>query len=418
MHEIMQFQTSISTAENVPDSLAIDLPVSPPQPFVGPQAAADPNEIVQGTRLLQQIALMPEADVAAFVSANPEAISGLIAHPPAPQDVSLWWNSMQLDSRNALRAASPQLVGNIDGIPFAVRDIANRTLLDSTMASLQSTINGEVGRTVVENAKYQLAMLTSIADALSEKSLGATRTLMTLDVTGQGRAAIIIGDLRNADYVTYMVPGMFFTIEGQMVYWTDAASRMRDEQIAWLTRFGDADSTVAAVAWIGYHTPNLTNIGSMDNAYEAEDSLASTIKGLQTLRATDAPYICVVAHSYGSTAALMALTDYDFEVDSLVVVGSPGSPAQAASDLHVRAGQVYVGEADFDLVTNSAFFGSDPGAPSYGATPFGTNGGTDAITGDSLIRSFGHIEYFSPGTESLRNIALIGIGKGAYVSHE
>ena len=60
-----------------------------------------------------------------------------------------------------------------------------------------------------------------------------------------------------------------------------------------------------------------------------------------------------------------------------------------------------------------AFFGSEPGAPDYGATVFGTAGGVDPITGETLLRSFGHIEYFSPNTESLRNLALITIGHGA-----
>jgi len=34
------------------------------------------------------------------------------------------------------------------------------------------------------------------------------------------------------------------------------------------------------------------------------------------------------------------------------------------------------------------------------------------LTGQTMLRSFFHIEYFSPATESLRNLALIGIGHG------
>ena len=112
----------------------------------------------------------------------------------------------------------------------------------------------------------------------------------------------------------------------------------------------------------------------------------------------------------------MALTEYDFQVDALAMVGSPGSPAKSASELHVRDGNVYVGEAAWDPIPNSSYFGSDPGAKSYGAKPMGVGGGTDSITRQVLAASLGHNEYFSPGTESMRNFALIAIGQGKYVS--
>jgi len=459
VHEIARYATSISPQENVPASLSLttitlaaprgtgfdrvgsdravsdlvgsELPGLPPQPFIGPVvpesggattlgtastgrdgAIGSPAEVVKGTQLLGQIALLPVGQIDQFVRDNPEAIASLIGNPPLSQDVALWWGSMGLDARNALRVATPQLVGNLDGIPYQVRDLANRSVLTSTMRGLDYTIRTELGRTAVEKAKLQLSMLKSISNALGDASGNTNRTLMSLDVTGQGRAAIIVGDLATADYITYMVPGMFFTIEGQMVYWTDAAARLRDEQQSWLAHYGDTTSTVATVAWIGYHTPNLTNVGSLENAEEGRDSLARSIEGLQTLRSASEPYVTIVGHSYGSTAALMALTEYDFEVDALAVVGSPGSAAQSVRQLHVKNGNVFVGKAQWDPVPNSAFFGSEPGSASYGATTFGTDGGTDPLTGQTMLRSFFHIEYFSPATESLRNLALIGIGHG------
>jgi pimeloyl-ACP methyl ester carboxylesterase len=134
------------------------------------------------------------------------------------------------------------------------------------------------------------------------------------------------------------------------------------------------------------------------------------------MRKGNEPYVSLLAHSYGSTAALMALTEYDFHVDALALVGSPGSAAQSVDELHVRHGNVYVGEADWDPVPNSSFFGSDPGAASYGARPMGVRGTIDVITHERLLGSTGHNEYFSPGTESMRNMALIGIDKGEFVS--
>jgi hypothetical protein len=83
----------------------------------------------------------------------------------------------------------------------------------------------------------------------------------------------------------------------------------------------------------------------------------------------------------------------------------------------VRNGNVYVGEAAWDPVPNSAWFGSDPGSPSYGAMRMSVGGGVDAITKELLAPSFGHNEYFGPGTESMRNMALIGIGHGELVTN-
>jgi hypothetical protein len=422
----------VAEAVDVPESssysssVQIVLPDAPPLPYVGPQPGADPSELVQGTRLLQQLSLLSATGIGDYVQAHPEAVAGLLANPPAALDVTTWWKALDLQQRTALRSGTPQLVGNLDGVPFSARDLANRSVLSSTMKELEATIEGgTAGRTVIENSKQQLKMLKSIATALGTDESQPRRTLMTLDVAGQGRAAIILGDLRTADYVSYLVPGMFFTIENQMGDWVDAAARLYEEQLSWLELFSaqgpDAapapqDKTVATVAWIGYHTPNLTNVGGIDNAWEGRDALAGAIQGLKSIRSGDEPYVTVIAHSYGSTAALMALSEYDFEIDALAMVGSPGSSAKSVDELNVRGGNVYVGEAAWDPIPNSSYFGSDPGAESYGAKPMGVGGGLDIITHEVLLASTGHNEYFGAGTESMRNFALIGIGKGQFVT--
>lgn len=396
-------------------------------PFVGPQPVVSPDELVTGGRLLQQLSLASAPTLSEFFRTNPQAIEDMIARPPAAREVGVWWQGLDTARRDLLRSTAPRLVGNLDGIPVAVRDLANRDLLSQQIASLTATVEGaEVGRTAVDTARRQLTMLAAVDRALDGDSsvsrvaqpVGsrAVRTLLELDVSGQGRAAIVIGDLRTADYVTFLVPGMFFTIENQMVDWADAASRLRDAELDWLSRFHEKDATVATVAWIGYHTPNLTNVGGIENAYEGRDALAAVIQGVNDIRHGSQPYISIVAHSYGSTAALMALTEYSFSVDALVVVGSPGSPAKSVDDLNVRDGNVFVGEAAWDPIPNSSYFGSDPGSERYGAKVLGVAGGEDPITGESLSGSVGHNEYFSEGSESMRNFALIAIGRGDYVS--
>ena len=105
-----------------------------------------------------------------------------------------------------------------------------------------------------------------------------------------------MGDLTTADYVSYMVPGMFFTIDGQVGDWADTATDLYREQVAWLKHFASTDpslegKTVATVAWIGYETPHLLTVGSLDLAYQGAEYLTQDIEALQSLRGGTEPFV-------------------------------------------------------------------------------------------------------------------------------
>ncbi|HWR86462.1 MAG TPA: alpha/beta hydrolase [Rhodoglobus sp.] len=398
------------------DEVVQPLPDSPPVPDLshGPTAGAPGG--VRGGEVLQQLSARPAGTLESYLREHPGIAQQVLADPPTAASVALWWNTLGADQRREVRAGLPGLIGNLEGVPYPIRDAANRQLLDATIAELEDALSGDAGRAMLDQTAQQLSMLQSVDAALAE---GPQRSLLSLDVAGQGRAAIVIGDLRTADYVSYLIPGMFFTIENQLGYWVDAAQRLHEQELDFLDRLDHTEPdrrTVATVAWIGYHTPNLTNIGAIDNARAGAVWLEQALTGLRAVRGADQPYLSVVAHSYGSTAALIALTEGDVEVDALALVGSPGSAARSVDDLHVRDGAVFVGEASWDPVPNSSYFGSDPGAPGYGAVRMGVDGGVDVITGRTLLTSVGHNDYFSPGTASMRNFALIAIGEGRFVT--
>ncbi len=368
-----------------------------------------------GRALLDQFSLLPPTVLASFVKDHPEAISKLLSAPIAPSEISSWWKSIDPAAQEKLLSTTPQLIGNLDGLPYVTRDVANRAFLGDAIRRLENQLGTGVGRGMNVEVTNHLHMLTQIADALNSKAGEPARTLVILDTVSPGRAAIVVGDLTSADYVSYLIPGMFFAINGQVDDWANTATTLFDDQTAWLDRLGESSKTVATVAWIGYQTPHLLNVGSLTLADAGAVYLAKAIEGLQTLRGAHQPYVSVMAHSYGSTAAMIALQRADFQIDALAVVGSPGSSAQRASDLAVRNGNIFVGEAGWDPVVNSAFYGSDPGAATYGAHRMSVAGGVDAITNIALGASYGHNEYFQPGSESMRNFALIGIGEGGLV---
>lgn len=373
---------------------------------------------LSGRALLDQFAILPQSTLAQFISTHPDTIANLLAAPPAAKDVSAWWVNVSADTRETFLQEAPELVGNLDGVPFGTRNLANRTYLTTAIDALEEQLQSGVGRGMNVETTNHLHMLTQIESALRSNAGDPTRTLVTLDTASPGRAAIVIGDLSTADYVSYLIPGMFFTIDGQVDDWADTATGLYQDQTAWLERLGEESSTVATVAWMGYQTPHLLNVGSLDLAESGARYLADALTGLNTLRASDEPYVSVMAHSYGSTAAMIALQHGSVQIDALAIVGSPGSDAQSVSSLAVRDANVFVGEAGWDPVVNSAFFGSDPGATSYGAYRMGVSGGTDTVTAASLSPSYGHNEYFRPGSESLRNMALIGIGQGGLVMND
>ena len=373
-------------------------------------------ETLSGLDLLNELSVLPSSQVASYLSSHPSVETNLIAHPPAVAQVNGWWNGLAASEQDVLAIAAPRLVGNLDGLPVTVRDRSNRDWVNKSISSLGASISGASGRAIAQNDQHSLHMLKQIEKALKQPKGKSEpqRSLLSVDASGSGKAAIVLGNLQTADYVTYMVPGMFFTVDGQMGDWTGDAADLYAQQKKWLKRLSavdpdDAGKSVAVVAWMGYQTPDLTNIGSLDLAYKGRDELARAIEGLQTLRAADEPYTTIVGHSYGSTAALMALTEYNFSVDALVLVGTPGSAAQSVNALHVRNKNVFVGAAAWDPVPASAYFGSDPSSPSYGAKVLGVGGGIDPITGKQLGGSIGHNGYFDEGSESIRNMALIGI---------
>jgi hypothetical protein len=407
-------QVDISPA-TVPDAsqFALEAPLSRVDPTLLPQLG--------GRALLDQLSLADADALAAFVSAHPSTLNQLLQHPIPAREVTSWWEGLSAPGQETMLSSAPHFVGNLGGIPFEVRDTANRKYLKQSLARLKHELVARPGRAASAGVRGHLHTLTEISKAVKAAPGQPHRTLVSLDTGSPSRAAIVIGDIATADYVSYMVPGMFFTIDGQVGDWANTATDLYREQVAWLKHFASTDQslegkTVATVAWIGYETPHLLTVGSLDLADQGADYLTEDIEAMQSLRHGNEPFVSVIGHSYGSTAAMIALQRHTFQIDALAVVGSPGSAAQSVSDLDIRDGNMYVGEAAWDPVVNTAFYGSDPGAPSYGAHPMSVDGGTDPITHRGLSASFGHNGYFGVGSESLRNLALIGIDKGGFVS--
>jgi hypothetical protein len=383
-----------------------------------------------GVPLLQQLALLSRSQLTTFAADHAAVLTKLAAHPPAASAVQSWWAGVPSAKQSDLLAAAPGVVGNLEGVPYTVRDHANRSYLEQTERGIRAELRAGAGRAASDDLARRLHMLEQVRASLASGSSRDGRTLINLDPSGSGTAVIVIGDVNTADYVGYLIPGMYSSVDTQIVKFAESAQQIANDQQKMLDTLPPAAApgsttnaptarkaapTAAVVAWIGYRTPGLANVASLDLAEQAQAALTSSIHGLQAARGAHQPFISIMAHSYGSTAAMLALQNGDLSVDALAICGSPGSPAQSASQLSVKNDNVWVGAASWDPVPETGLFGSQPTAASYGAHRFGVDGATDPATGKALVAAEGHNGYFVPGTESLRNIELIGIDRADLV---
>ncbi|HET6824768.1 MAG TPA: alpha/beta hydrolase [Amnibacterium sp.] len=384
-----------------------------------PKAAGDPFRPPDRSVVQHDLTLLTAAAEGPSAGA---AVRALLPHltafedlAPDPARTARWWADLPSGTRSLLLADAPGIVGNLEGVPYPIRDAANRAVLSADLAGVRGRLAVGAGRGESRFLAERMRALEKVQQALQRSPGGAPRFLLALDPTNGDRAAIAIGDVQTADYVDFLVPGMYFTVADQMVDWTDTAAAIQSEQQQWLRHFGDSRRS-AVVSWIGYRTPNVFTVASFGVAQIGAARLTDAVNGLKAARGASTPYTAVLAHSYGATAALLALQAHAFSVDALAMVGAPGSPAQSVRQLSVPAQDVFVGQAVWDGVATSGFFGSDPAAPSYGATPLGTSGGVDPITHLRLRAAVGHNGYFAPGCEAMRNLALVGIGRGGDVT--
>jgi pimeloyl-ACP methyl ester carboxylesterase len=232
--------------------------------------------------------------------------------------------------------------------------------------------------------------------------------LLVFDPTAfgyQGRSAIAVGDVDTADNVAFLVPGLGSDVLDSTASLTGTALRVETEarQVA-------PAETTATVAWVGYDAPSLAGGIFDDAAEDGAELLADDVLAVQASRQL-APHLTVVAHSYGSTTAGVALRDNQTGTDDLVLVGSPGAGVEHAAALNVPAGHVFVGASSRDPVSYVDRFGADPSQESFGAVRFEAE-----AVGRSWHLSFGdHGKYFDPHSESLANIAHVVTGDYAGV---
>ncbi|MEU8571695.1 alpha/beta hydrolase [Streptomyces pathocidini] len=357
---------------------------------------------------------------------------GMPGRNAPPTEVASWWAALSPTLRTELLTDHPAALGNRDGIPSAARDQANRVNLTRLITEYEARGRlSEAEQRILRGFQSIQKRLTDDADKVPSPFL------LGIGDKGQGRAVLAYGNPDAADNISAYVPGLNTGLDD-----IGNGDGGRAWNIAYAARGLDDTHRTSSIVWLGYDTPQFEwtldtgNLAVMsdDRAVRGGAELGQFLSGLHATHEGDSPHVTAVGHSYGSlTVGQAAQHGGGIPVDDIVLVGSPGTGAQRADQLGVGADHVWVGSAQYDLVTrapslfeelggplgpvphvldpNESWFGQDPASEEFGARRFGVADGDVANS---------HSNYFDRenGGRSLQNIAKIVTGQHGSVTGE
>jgi hypothetical protein len=242
---------------------------------------------------------------------------------------------------------------------------------------------------------------TQLAGALATLH---TKQVLFFNPSGQGVAAMVIGNLATATRVAILVPGSDTTLATFFSRGSSSPGGGAEALAAQAHRL-DPGARLAIIAWLGYPAPAMLSPGVMTSGDASQG--AQALRPLVTALAGHGDQVALLCHSYGSVVCGLAAPH--LPVTDIAVFGSPGMDASSVASLHTGA-RVWAGrEADDDvkyvphIQLFGLGFGADPMSPGFGARIFATGDG-------------GHSGYLDPGSVSLRNLSYIALGDPAAVT--
>ncbi|MFF5080191.1 alpha/beta hydrolase [Actinoplanes sp. NPDC000266] len=340
----------------------------------------------------------------------------------SPAEVHKWWAGLSPAHRQWLLVTEPGALAGLDGVPASDRDVANRLLLDNRRAEIDRAVADARGgdRDRLREVRDGLAALS---DRLADGD-GPRAYLLRLDLAGEGRAVVALGDPDRAGTVLTHVPGMtadLVSFGGELT---------RAERV--VNRAAELGPRVAssAVLWLDYDAPDFVDEAARPRQAEAAaPTLRRFQEGLRAGHEGPPARHTVLGHSYGSLVVGRAAAGPGIDADSVVFVGSPGVGVDSARDLHPRSGEVWSSTARNDVIQWAArapdglardlaaavavpfvgpwlafgrpeddlWFGHNPSDPGFGARVFAS-------------APKGHVGYWDPGNPALDTMAAIALG--------
>lgn len=342
--------------------------------------------------------------------------------PPDPELVAEQWSKLGDAEKERLINEVPWVIGNLPGLPFGVRDQANRKLLEYYV------VRGD------EMSTSCNAALDGVLLVLSKDNGRPPVSIVALNFEGPvPKVSMGYGDLDVAKNVTWEVPGMLSDANAALPGWDTVSKNVYKEQVRTLGAAGRGQEGTAIVAFLEYDTPDLVTVLGESAARAGAKRFAAELDGtVHTRRLNTAlPNLAVIAHSYGTTTAANALTLVKHSVQSFTMLASAGldgGKVKSFADLKVDKGsggvkKIYTTLAEADKL---APFGSNasnrkqpnPGAADRldlvveGAYSFSSDGDGDLKATDSHDTTNDKGQgYLDLKTQSLWNTAATSMGE-------
>ncbi|MFK4798692.1 hypothetical protein ACI3K5_08370 [Streptomyces sp. MPA0124] len=145
------------------------------------------------------------SDMDAVSSAAREYLQDTVPFDKSPADRKEWWDTLTDEQREEYRIAFPETIGNLDGIPAAVRDEVNRENLHVLIAKLEGQHD--------ETSKAQLEGMRGIQEKLANPSQ-PPMMLLGIGDDGNGRAIVSYGNPDTSRNVSAYAPGLGTALDG------------------------------------------------------------------------------------------------------------------------------------------------------------------------------------------------------------
>ncbi|WP_459678998.1 alpha/beta hydrolase, partial [Rhodococcus sp. no. 34] len=222
---------------------------------------------------------------------------------------------------------------------------------------------------------------------------------LAYDETGEGRIVEVFGDVATAEHIMIFVPGNDNGLGNYFDENRPTGPRASGWTLGRMLRSLGPSDRVAVIVWVGYRTP----WGFLESFSRTLAELGAIDLARLTRILPRSAHVTLVGHSYGAVVCGLALPSA--RVDDCVVLGSPGMGTSSREDL-CFAGNLWAALGPSDWIRyfprvkiGRLGHGPSPVRAQHGAIVFGTG----------AVR--GHCGYFADASESLRNIARIGLGR-------
>ncbi|MGA5900071.1 alpha/beta hydrolase [Streptomyces venetus] len=322
-----------------------------------------------------------------------------------PTKLARFFSSLTERQRASLVHTYPLAVGNMNGAPVELRYRANRVALDRARDVERERMHDN---RLTPAGKNDAGRRMHRFEDLMEKG----RHILAFDPEGSGRVAEVFGDLREADRVSVVVPGVDTDLlTFQRTNRKYSAPVGMAESLYSAERRTSPSTRTAVIAWADYTAPSGLGIDSA-TAMRAEEG-AVRLNALVRSLPGSSP-VSLFCHSYGSVVCGVAAHTMPGRVSDIAVAGSPGMRVEKAAQLHTSA-RVWAMRDSDDWIQDVPYL--EVGGLGHGADPMSAGFGARVLSAQGAK---GHAGYFEPGTASLMNFAEIGVGayRSVHCAHE